>query len=167
MDAESLFLQARNQSPLIEAKNLLHYAVIKPVSDSTNTKALIDKYHELAARRKQSIEPSERTRLTQALMDLEGQVRTAVKSDPVPEPVGMEKLNKIADQMTRLGFGIFANRLRGQHYRHPMYVPFADMDQLRSYLAEQLPDDIMAQIPELGFKSKKAGLLSRMFGKKK
>ncbi|MFT3869037.1 MAG: hypothetical protein QM715_11315 [Nibricoccus sp.] len=137
------------------------------MSDTDQTKALIDKYHELAARRKQSVDPSERTRLTQELMDLEGQVRNAVKANPVPEPLGMDKLNKIADQMTQLGFGIFANRLRGQHYRHPIYVPFADMDQLRSYIAEQLPDEALAQIPELGVKAKKPGLFEKMFGKKK
>ncbi|MFT3783091.1 MAG: hypothetical protein QM790_13870 [Nibricoccus sp.] len=136
------------------------------MSDPDQTKALIDKYHELAARRKQSIDPSERTRLTQELMDLEGQVRSAVKLNPVPEPLGMDKLNKIADRMAELGFGIFANRLRGQHYRHPIYVPFADMDQLRSYLAEQLPEDAMAQIPELGVKAKKPGLWDRLRGKK-
>lgn len=136
------------------------------MSDTDQTKALIDKYHELASRRKQSVDPSERTRLTQELMDLEGQVRNAVKANPVAEPLGMDKLNKIADQMTQLGFGIFANRLRGQHYRHPIYVPFADMDQLRSYIAEQLPDEALAQIPELGVKAKKPGLLGRMFGKK-
>jgi hypothetical protein len=137
------------------------------VSDTDQTKTLIDKYHELAARRKQSIDPSERTRLTQELMDLEGQVRNAVKNNPVAEPLGMDKLNKIADQMTQLGFGIFANRLRGQHYRHPIYVPFADMEQLRSYIAEQLPEEALTQIPELGVKAKKSGLLGRIFGKKK
>jgi hypothetical protein len=137
------------------------------VSETDQTKALIDKYHELAARRKQSVDPSERTRITQELMDLEGQVRNAVKASPVPEPLGMDKLNKIADQMTQLGFGIFANRLRGQHYRHPIYVPFADMDQLRSYIAEQLPEEALVQIPELGVKAKKTGLLEKMFGKKK
>lgn len=137
------------------------------MSDTDQTKTLIDKYHELAARRKQSIDPSERTRLTQELMDLEGQVRNAVKNNPVAEPLGMDKLNKIADQMTQLGFGIFANRLRGQHYRHPIYVPFADMEQLRNYIAEQLPEEALTQIPELGVKAKKAGLLGRMFGKKK
>jgi hypothetical protein len=136
------------------------------VSDSDTTKALIDKYHELAARRKQSVDPSERTKLTQELMDLEGQVRTAVKNNPVPEPLGMDKLNKIADRMTELGFGIFANRLRGQHYRHPIYVPFADMDQLRSYIAEQLPEEAMAQISELNVKAKKPGLWDRLRGKK-
>ena len=136
------------------------------MSDAEDTKALIQKYHELAARRKQSVDPSERTRLTQQLMDLEGQVRNAVKTDPVPEPVGMDKLNKIADRMTELGFGIFANRLRGQHYRHPIYVPFSDMDQVRSYLAEQLPEDVMAQIPELNVKAKKPGLWDRLRGKK-
>lgn len=136
------------------------------MSDSDQSKALIEKYHDLATRRKQSNEPAERTRLTQELMDLEGQVRKAVKNDPVPEPIGMDKLNKIADQMTQLGFGIFANRLRGQHFRHPIYVPFANMDQLRSYLAEQLPDEAMAQIPELGVKAKKPGLLGKIFGKK-
>lgn len=137
------------------------------MSETDQTKALIDKYHELAARRKQSVDPSERTRITQELMDLEGQVRNAVKASPVPEPLGMDKLNKIADQMTQLGFGIFANRLRGQHYRHPIYVPFADMDQLRSYIAEQLPEEALVQIPELGVKAKKTGLLEKMFGKKK
>ena len=137
------------------------------MSDTDQTKALIDKYHELAARRKQSVDPAERTRLTQELMDLEGQVRTAVKNSPVTEPLGMDKLNKIADQMTQLGFGIFANRLRGQHYRHPIYVPFADMNQLRSYISEQLPEEALVQIPELGVKAKKSGLLAKMFGKKK
>lgn len=136
------------------------------MSDTDQTKALIDKYHELAARRKQSVDAGERTRLTQELMDLEGQVRNAVKTNPVAEPLGMDKLNKIADQMTQLGFGIFANRLRGQHYRHPIYVPFADMDQLRSYIAEQLPEEALAQIPELGVKAKKPGLLGKIFGKK-
>lgn len=136
------------------------------MSDVDQTKALIEKYHELATRRKQSVDPAERTRLTQALMDLEGQVRTAVKNCPVPEPLGLDKLGKIADRMTELGFGIFANRLRGQHYRHPIYVPFSDMDQLRSYLAEQLPGEIMEQIPELNIKAKKPGLWDRLRGKK-
>lgn len=136
------------------------------MSDADQTKALIEKYHELATRRKQAIDPSERTRLTQELMDLEGQVRNAVKTTPVPEPLGMEKLNKIADRMTELGFGIFANRLRGQHYRHPIYVPFSDMEQLRSYISEQLPEDALVQIPELGIKAKKPGMWDRLRGKK-
>lgn len=140
--------------------------MIGGVSDTEETKALIEKYHELTVRRKQSVDPSERTRLTQELMDLEGQVRTAVKKCPVPEPLGMDKLNKIADRMTQLGFGIFANRLREQHYRHPVYVPFSDMDQLRSYIAEQVPEDAMAQIPELNVKAKKPGLWDRLRGKK-
>ena len=136
------------------------------MSDTDKTKALLAKYHELAAARKQAIDPATRTRLTQELMDLEGQVRTAVKTDPIPEPLGMDKLNKIADRMVELGYGIFANRLRGQHYRHPIYVPFADMDQLRSYLAEQLNEEAMVQIPELNVKPKKPGLLDRLRGKK-
>lgn len=136
------------------------------MSDIDETKALIEKYHELTARRKQSMDHAERTRLTQELMDLESQVRSAVKKTPIPEPLGMDKLNKIADRMTELGFGIFANRLREQHYRHPVYVPFSDMDQLRSYIAEQLPEDAMAQIPELNVKAKKPGLWDRLRGKK-
>jgi len=136
------------------------------VSDSDQTKALLEQYHELSARRKQSINPSERTRLTQELMNLEGQVRTAVKTHPVPEPLGMDKLNKIADRMVELGLGIFANRLREQHYRHPIYVPFSDMDQLRSYLAEQMDNEAMSQIPELNVKAKKPSLLDRLRGKK-
>jgi hypothetical protein len=139
---------------------------MKAVSDTDQTKALIEKYHEFAVRRKQSIDPGERTRLTQEMMDMESQVRTAVKNNPVPEPLGMDKLNKIADRMTELGFGIFANRLRGQHYRHPIYVPFHDMDQLRSYISEQLPEDALAQIHELGIKAKKPGLFDRLRGKK-
>jgi hypothetical protein len=136
------------------------------VSDTENTKALLEKYHELSGRRKQSIDHSERTRLTQELMDLESQVRAAVKANPVPEPLGMEKLNKIADRMIELGFGIFANRLREQHYRHPIYVPFSDMDQLRSYIGEQLDDEAMSQIKELNVKPKKKSLLDRLRGKK-
>ena len=99
-------------------------------------------------------------------MDLESQVRAAVKANPVPEPLGMDKLNKIADRMVELGFGIFANRLREQHYRHPVYVPFNDMDQLRSYIAEQLDDDALCQIKELNVKPKKPGLFDRLRGKK-
>ena len=136
------------------------------MSDSDETKALLEKYHDLVGRRKQAIDPAARTRLTQELMDLEAQVRTAVKANPVPEPLGMDKLNKIADRMVELGFGIFANRLREQHYRHPIYVPFHDMDQLRSYISEQLPEDALAQIPELGIKAKKPGLFDRLRGKK-
>ena len=79
----------------------------------------------------------------------------------------MDKLNKIADRMVALGYGIFANRLREQHYRHPIYVPFSDMDQLRSYIGEQLDNEALSQIPELGVKAKKTGLLGKMFGKKK
>ena len=124
-------------------------------------------YHELVGRRKQSIDPAARTRLTQELMDLEAQVRTAVKAHPVPEPLGMDKLNKIADRMVELGFGIFANRLREQHYRHPIYVPFSDMDQLRSYIGEQLDNEALSKIPELGVKAKKPSLLDRLRGKKK
>ena len=136
------------------------------MSDSDQTKALLEKYHELVARRKQSIDPSARTRLTQEMMDLEAQVRTAVKANPVPEPLGMDKLNKIADRMVELGFGIFANRLREQHYRHPVYVPFSDMEQLRSYIGEQLDNEALSKIPELGVKAKKPSLLDRLRGKK-
>ena len=136
------------------------------MSDTDQTKALLEQYHELASRRKQSIDPSERTRLTQELMDLESQVRAAVKANPVPEPLGMDKLNKIADRMVELGFGIFANRLREQHYRHPIYVPFTDMDQLRSYIGEQLDNEALSKIPELGVKAKKPSLLDRLRGKK-
>jgi hypothetical protein len=78
----------------------------------------------------------------------------------------MEKLKKIADRMDELGFGIFANRLREQHYRHPIYVPFSDMDQLRSYIAEQLDDEALSKIPELNVKAKKPGLMDRLRGKK-
>jgi len=99
-------------------------------------------------------------------MDLEAQVRTAVKANPVPEPLGMDKLNKIADRMVELGFGIFANRLREQHYRHPVYVPFSDMEQLRSYIGEQLDNEALSKIPELGVKAKKPSLLDRLRGKK-
>ena len=136
------------------------------MSDDDQTKALLEQYHELTARRKQSINPAERTRLTQDLMNLEGQVRAAVKNHPVPEPLGMDKLNKIADRMVELGLGIFANRLREQHYRHPNYVPFTDMDQLRGYLSEQLDNEAMSQIPELNVKAKKPSLLDRLRGKK-
>ncbi len=136
------------------------------MSDPDQTKALLDRYHELSARRKQSIDPAARTRITQELMDLEAQVRTAVKTNPVPEPLGMDKLNKIADRMIELGFGIFANRLREQHYRHPIYVPFSDMDQLRSYIGEQLDNEALSKIPELGVKAKKPSLLDRLRGKK-
>jgi len=136
------------------------------VSDTEQTKILIDKYHELATRRKQSIDPGERTRLTQEMMDLEGQVRAAVKTCPIPEPLGMDKLNKIADRMIELGYGIFANRLREQHYRHPIYVPFSDMDQLRGYISEQLNEEALVQIPELNIKPKKPGLFDRLRGKK-
>jgi hypothetical protein len=136
------------------------------VSDSDETKALLEKYHDLVGRRKQAIDPAARTRLTQELMDLEAQVRTAVKANPVPEPLGMDKLNKIADRMVELGFGIFANRLREQHYRHPIYVPFTDMDQLRSYIGEQLDNEALSKIPELGVKAKKPSLLDRLRGKK-
>ena len=136
------------------------------MSDSDETKALLEKYHDLVGRRKQSIDPAARTRLTQELMDLEAQVRTAVKANPVPEPLGMDKLNKIADRMVELGFGIFANRLREQHYRHPAHVPFTDMDQLRSYIGEQLDNEALSKIPELGVKAKKPSLLDRLRGKK-
>lgn len=136
------------------------------MSDPDQTKALLDRYHELSARRKQAIDPAARTRITQELMDLEAQVRTAVKTNPVPEPLGMDKLNKIADRMIELGFGIFANRLREQHYRHPIYVPFSDMDQLRSYIGEQLDNEALSKIPELGVKAKKPSLLDRLRGKK-
>lgn len=136
------------------------------MSDTDQTKALLEKYHELALRRKQALGVTERTRLTQEMMDLESQVRAAVKANPVPEPVGMEKLKKIADRMDELGFGIFANRLREQHYRHPIYVPFSDMDQLRSYIAEQLDDEALSKIPELNVKAKKPGLMDRLRGKK-
>jgi hypothetical protein len=136
------------------------------VSDTEQTKALLEQYHELSGRRKQSIDHSERTRLTQELMNLESQVRAAVKANPVPEPLGMDKLNKIADRMVELGFGIFANRLREQHYRHPIYVPFSDMDQLRSYIGEQLDNEAMSQIKELNMKPKKPGLFDRLRGKK-
>jgi hypothetical protein len=136
------------------------------VSDTDETKALLEKYHELAARRKQSIDHAERTRLTRELMDLESQVRAAVKANPIPEPLGMDKLNKIADRMVELGFGIFANRLREQHYRHPIYVPFNDMDQLRSYIGEQMDDETLCKIKELDMKPKKPGLFDRLRGKK-
>lgn len=136
------------------------------MSDPDTTKALLEKYHEGVQRRRQSIDPAERTRLTQELMDLESQIRAAVKLNPVPEPLGLPMLKKIADRMTELGFGIFANRLREQHFRHPIYVPFADMEQLRSYVGEQLDEETMAQIPELNVRAKKAGLWDRLKGKK-
>jgi hypothetical protein len=40
------------------------------------------------------------------------------------------------------------------------------MDQLRSYLGEQLDNEAMSKIPELNVKAKKPGLLDRLRGKK-
>jgi hypothetical protein len=128
------------------------------MSDTDDTKAMLQKFREQQVLRKTTSDSGERMRITRELTDLEAQIRAAVKANPVPEPLGTPLLNKVADKMTELGFGIFANRLRGQHLRHPTYVPFENLDQLRDYLSAHLDDATLAKIPEFAAKKKRFGL---------
>lgn len=128
------------------------------MSDVEKTKEMLQTYREQQVLRKTTPDAAERMRLTRELTDLEAQIRAAVKSHPVPEPLGMPTLIKIADEMKALGYEIFANRLRGQHMRHPMYVPFENMDQLRDYISSHLDDATLAKIPEFAAKKKRFGL---------
>jgi hypothetical protein len=127
--------------------------------DVEQTSALLATYRDLFARRKASINPAERIRLTHELTELERQIRNAVKTHPVPEPLGKPLLEQVAARMTELGFEIFAVRVTGQHYRHPMSVPFQNLDQLRDYIGAHLTEETLAQIPELHKKKKLWGLL--------
>lgn len=121
--------------------------------------ALLEQYKEKHAARKTTLIGGQRQKLTIELVELEQQVRNALKHHPVPEPLGMEKLQSIADQMSALGFDFLAVRLTGQHLRHPTAVPFADLAHLREYLGPHLETSKeLAAIPELHARKKIFGL---------
>lgn len=129
------------------------------------SETLLAKYHEMYREKNETNSISERTRLTTELMDLDRDVRAALKREPVSEPVGVEVLNRIADQMVSAGYGIFAPRLRDQHKRHPISVPFRDMDHVRTFLLTVMEESVLNSIAELA--PKKHPLLSRLFGNRK
>lgn len=126
-------------------------------SDPTfdQTTSLLQEYRELYAERKNTLEPAKRLRITGELDMRERQIRAALKANPIPEPIGKDKLDKIAERMIELGFEIFARRLTEQHFRHPIYVPFTDIDQVRSYVGTNVEDSVIDQIPELALPKKK------------
>ena len=92
------------------------------------------------------------------LTDLEIKITRALRLQPVPEPIGMDKLRAIARQMTDMKYDFLAVRLTTQHFRHPTAVPFNDLAHLREYLGTHLDDQKLAQIPELNARKKILGL---------
>ncbi len=127
------------------------------MADAPTTLELLAEYKRIFAERKTAT-GRQRLQLTTELTDLEQKIINALKTQPVPEPIGMDKLNEIAKQMSDLKYDFLAVRLTTQHFRHPTAVPFADLAHLREYLGTHLDDEKLAQIPGLNARKKIFGI---------
>jgi len=127
------------------------------VSDTPSTIELLADYKRIYAERK-TTSGRQRLQLTAELTDLEAKIVTALRTQPVPEPLGMDKLREIAHKLTDLKCDFLAVRLTTQHFRHPTAIPFNDLAHVREYLGNHLDDEKLAQIPELNPRKKILGL---------
>lgn len=127
------------------------------MADAQSTLELLAEFKRIHAERK-TTSGRQRLQLTAELMDLEQKIIRALKAQPVPEPLGMDKLKAIAKQMSDMKYDFLAGRLLNQHFRHPTAVPFQDLAHLREYLGTHLDDEKLAQIPELNARKKILGL---------
>lgn len=126
--------------------------------DVEEAKALIVKFNELSAARKAAANSQQRIQMTQQLNDLEQQIRNIVKNYPVPEPLGMTKLESLATQLKAAGYDFLAVRLTGQQYRHPSAIPFQNMEHVREYIGAHVDDPKVAQILEAKPRKKLFGM---------